>query len=62
MLPSNFFCEGLVAFAKTGISHTPPVVLKVGEERDGKVWDGKEWVEKEEWEKQQTTQQPVNRL
>ncbi len=48
MLPSNFVCEGLVAFAKTGISHTPPVVLKVGEERDGKVWDGKEWVEKEE--------------
>jgi hypothetical protein len=61
-LPFNSFCEVPVAFAKTGIAYTPPLVLKVGEERDGKVWSGKEWIEKEQWEKQQSTKQPVNRL
>lgn len=51
-----------MAFVKTGISHSPPTIFKVGDERDGKIWNGKEWVEKEEWEKQQTATKPVNRL
>jgi hypothetical protein len=47
-----------MAFNKTGISVTQPQVvvleekltLKVGDERDGKVWDGEKWVSKAEWE------------
>lgn len=51
-----------MAFAKTGISITPPQVIaieekmalpEVGEERDGKVWDGSKWVSKAEWEARQ---------
>lgn len=47
-----------MAFAKTGVSITPPQIIaieekltpEVGEERDGKIWDGVKWVSKAEWE------------
>ena len=56
-----------MAFAKTGLAVTPPTSLRVGMEKEGKVWDGEEWILPEDWRKRQSRQeqpslQPVARL
>ena len=50
-----------MAFSKTGVSFTPPAPLKIGFEKEGKVWDGEKWVLKEDWDKVDL-KRPVQRL